>query len=105
MKIEKQVTEEISNISDKAAIKIVINDFNEDDNAVFTSLFDSENKLIVNNRVYTFNNLPCDSLTICENKIIKNENPDGEWSVEGIKLWLNLNDIEYKEVEGKGLIK
>ena len=89
MKLNKEVTKEISNQADKTATTLDVNDIKEDDNAIFVTLLDADSKTIATNRVYTFENFPCTALTYGEKELVKGNQPDDKWLVSEIKLWLD----------------
>jgi len=72
MDIEKTVTKNIINQSDKDAVKVIVHDFIESDNAIFCSIVDADDNIISSKRVFTFNSFPCDELTEGEKNTIKN---------------------------------
>ena len=97
MKLEKQVTKKIINQSDRTADKIVINNINEKDDAVFCSIYEGE-KQLAQNRVFTLRTLPCEPLNHGEIELVKGNTPTDKWYTEEIKLWL---DSKQTSIEGE----
>jgi hypothetical protein len=94
MKIEKAITKEIKNQADKNAVRIEINDIKEEDNAVFTTLYDADDKVLARNRVFTLAEFPCEPLNLGEKELFKDKDPNDKWDIKEIKLWLDSKQVE-----------
>ena len=97
MNLKKQITKTITNQLDKPATHIEITGINEEDKAIFCNLY-SDEKLLVNGRVYSFDNFPCESLNHGEIELIKGNDPTDKWYVDEIKLWLDAKQV--KDADG-----
>ena len=62
MNIDKEITKPIANEFDRGATSIQITGINEADNALFCNLY-ADGVLLVSNRIFSLDNLPCNELT------------------------------------------
>ena len=98
MKLEKAITKDIVNESDKTATRALCRDINEADNAITVDLFDESGNQIAHKRVYNLDDMPF-SINTGEKELVAEKEPSDIWKVDTIKLWLDSKQT--KDEDGK----
>ena len=80
--LKKEITKEIKNVYDKKAANVEIVKIIEEDNAIICRLLDSDDNVMVHNRVYNLDDIPFSEIKADEKSFINGDEPDDTWSME-----------------------
>lgn len=94
--MRKAITKTLVNPADSAAVTAVINKYLVNEDAVFCTLLDVEDKIIAGTRVYKISDTPFD-LTENEIDYLTGGIPDETWSDDLVKCFLDKHRIEYTD--------
>lgn len=90
--ISKEITLQTSNQYDQLATRIEVYKINIADQTVWAKLYDKDDNLIEDKRVYSFDgsykNIPISDLLTDEIEYIDGQDPVKEWSTEVLRLWV-----------------
>lgn len=87
--LDKTITGEIANQSDMAAVRIEIYDINTGDETIWARLYDRDDKLVTNKRVYSYvgDHMPV-ILLDSEIELIDGKEPAEWWDLKTMKLYM-----------------